>query len=556
MSRNGKSVTFRPPPSIESVSVPTLCSLTFSPSYQSKTPSKPKSCRNDGNSFGPSFLFHFHFSYSMYNDYDDKDSIVSRTSNFVTFVDKTLFFSNCSKLKKFGVDFGYEPSFASNVNSWTRFAVGKGVEELCLEFHSPIYRLNADEFYELPQLLYANSRFKELRFSLCWVMPKGNVAWNSLNKLSIGYVELSEDVIERILAGSPVLELLELHHCKVFNYHLVLFDEERAVDYERIQNMVVGLLASLAHVKNLTLGTLAIEVLSIMEAKGLSSPLLKCECLTLHTQINKHVLLGIASILKSTPNLETLAMNLSLLLIEHFEVELAELCSYNEEQYWTAQEWTYKCLTLHLKNVKIAGSWWCCDSNFLAFVQFLLRNARVLQKMVINKPNDYRLEDYFQAAQKLLRFPRSSPDAEVLVLLLIILLGLYLFFSEVVVATSNRAVRAVDFTGDKERILRDNVVQYLLLKSQLVQGVCVYDRRGGLDVRRFGSSCRFMNVSSLVDAVFNCQFVCADQDRANDTERIQDMVGGLLASLVHVKNLTLGAWAIEVCLSAILLFCD
>ncbi|XP_058198527.1 F-box/LRR-repeat protein At3g03360-like [Rhododendron vialii] len=219
-------------------------------------------------------------------------------------------------LKKFGVDFGYEPRFTSNVNSWTRFAVGKDVEELCLEFHSAVYRLNADEFYELPQLLYANSRFKELRFSLCWVTPKGNVAWNSLNKLSIGYVELSEDVIERILAGSPVLEFLELHHCKgfirfvvtnscvkklilrdfsctsdyneyrleipapylvsmeisdglerccrfmdvsslvdaVFNYNLVLFDEDRAVDYERIQNMVVGLLASLAHVKNLTLG--------------------------------------------------------------------------------------------------------------------------------------------------------------------------------------------------------------------------------------------------------------------------------------------------------------
>ncbi|KAG5516773.1 hypothetical protein RHGRI_037499 [Rhododendron griersonianum] len=199
----------------------------------------------------------------------------------------------------------------------------------------------------------------------------------------------------------------------VFNCNLVCYGGDRALENEWIQHTVGELLANLAHVKNLALGTLVIEVLAIMEAKGLSSPLLKCKCLTLHTHINKRVLLGIGSTLKGMPNLETLAMTLSLSSAELFDVELEELCSSNEEQYWTAQKWTYKCLTLHLKNVKIAGSWWCCDSNFLAFIQLLLRNARVLQKMAINNPNDYRLEDYFQAAQKLLRFPRSSPDAEV-----------------------------------------------------------------------------------------------------------------------------------------------
>ncbi|KAF7121199.1 hypothetical protein RHSIM_Rhsim13G0172500 [Rhododendron simsii] len=148
--------------------------------------------------FLPSFLFHFHFSYSMYDDSDDEDSmvdsIVSRTSNFVTFVDKTLFFSNCSKLKKFGVDFGYVPHDRFKCEFVDSIRGGKG-------------RRGA-------------------------VMPKGKVAWNSLNKLAIGYVELSEDVIERILAG---------------------------------------LLASLAHVKNLTLGALAIEVCS--------SAVLFCNCI-------------------------------------------------------------------------------------------------------------------------------------------------------------------------------------------------------------------------------------------------------------------------------------
>ncbi|KAL7260471.1 hypothetical protein ACSBR1_006188 [Camellia fascicularis] len=69
-----------------------------------------------------------------------------------------------------------------------------------------------------------------------------------------------------------------------------------------------GLLESLVHVKNLTLGSWALKVLSIMEMKGLHSPLSKCECLTLRTCIAKSVLPGIASLLESPSHLETLVI--------------------------------------------------------------------------------------------------------------------------------------------------------------------------------------------------------------------------------------------------------
>ncbi|XP_058198994.1 putative F-box protein At1g49610 isoform X2 [Rhododendron vialii] len=330
--------------------------------------------------FLPSLLFRSPLRYPVFNDddSDDEDFRVASSDEFTAFVDKTLMFSN-SKVEKFEVGFEYEPRFASSVDSWTWFAAGKGVEELHLQLWPDVFDLHEDERYELPQILYGNSKFRELLFSCCRVIPKGNVAWYSLKKLSIGYVNLSSDVIEKILAGSPVLEMLELHHCEgfrrlsvtnscvkklilrdflcngdefgsgleisapyllslemsgglgrscrfmnvsslvdaVFNCQFVCAEQDRANDTERIQDMVRGLLASLVHVKNLMLGAWAIEVLSIMEAKGLSCPLLECECLTVHTQINKHVLLGIASILKSTPNLERLAMTLSLFLLEY-----------------------------------------------------------------------------------------------------------------------------------------------------------------------------------------------------------------------------------------------
>lgn len=46
-----------------------------------------------------------------------------------------------------------------------------------------------------------------------------------------------------------------------------------------------------------------------MEAKGLHSPLLKCERLTLDTDIRRKVLPGIAHMLDSSRNLETLVIS-------------------------------------------------------------------------------------------------------------------------------------------------------------------------------------------------------------------------------------------------------
>ncbi|KAE9461805.1 hypothetical protein C3L33_06296, partial [Rhododendron williamsianum] len=198
---------------------------------------------------------------------------------FVAFVDKTLPLFNCSKLEKFGVDFDYQSRFAPNVNSWVRFAAGKGVEELCLDFYSVAAGFVS---HELPQVLYTNASFRSLDFSLCRVTPKGNVAWNSLKKLSIGYVKLSNGVMEKILAGSPVLEVLELleisapylqsleisccipRNCQLRDISSLVdatLDCDGSDDNnERIQDTLRGLVESLVHVKRLSLGAQATKV--------------------------------------------------------------------------------------------------------------------------------------------------------------------------------------------------------------------------------------------------------------------------------------------------------
>ncbi|XP_028106073.1 probable F-box protein At1g60180 [Camellia sinensis] len=431
----------------------------------------------------PSFLF-------SYPDIGEDFDYWERIADFVAFVDKTLVLCNCSKLKKFVVEFEYDSRFASNVNLWTRFAARNATEELQLQFYTAAEGLKEEDRFVLPQLLFTNSSFTELRFSLCSVIPKGVVCWKSLKKLSIGYVKLNDGVIGKILAGSPVLENLELYYFYgITRLHVVnaslkklilrefweeevdmdeeedehysvleilapnltsleilgcfgrtncwladvsslvdatlncdftiddddLDDDDLDDDFEWHQNISRRLLQSLVHVKNLTLGTWLLQALSILERKGWRSPLSKCECLTLDTDIKESVLPGIANILESSSHLETLVITMSPSQnnIKYFFDVRPRLFNFNGEHYWTSQKKTFNCLMMHLKIVKCAGLRWYYRGFLFSFVQFLLKNARVLQKMVI-KVDCLPHKELFQVAQKFLSFPRSSPNAVIM----------------------------------------------------------------------------------------------------------------------------------------------
>ena len=96
--------------------------------------------------------------------------------------------------------------------------------------------------------------------------------------------------------------------------------------------------------------------------------------------------------------------------------------SYDEVKHWKLKEVYFKSFLQLLKNVKICGFGEIFYTNevFILVVQFLLKNAKVLEKMVVTKPlvmqNQTRkmLRKFLQVAQKLLSFSRSSPRAVVM----------------------------------------------------------------------------------------------------------------------------------------------
>ncbi|XP_058226245.1 F-box/LRR-repeat protein At5g02910-like [Rhododendron vialii] len=242
-----------------------------------------------------------------------------------------------------------------------------------------------------------------------------------------------------LVISAPYLQTLEIsgrapRNCRLLDLSSLVYaklacklisdggDVEDVEDFERIQAEFRGLLSSFVHLKSLAVGEWALQVLPIMEAKGLTSPLLNCTSLTLETCLTNDVFPGVASMLGISPNLETLVITKFFPSggTQYYWIQQAKLCNFKEEHYWTSQKRIFKCLSRHLKNVVFADSSWLqmygCESNFFDLVQFLLKNAKVLQKIIINtsRLEDVMPKEFFQASKKILSFPRSSPEAVVL----------------------------------------------------------------------------------------------------------------------------------------------
>ncbi|KAK3438493.1 hypothetical protein EUGRSUZ_C03109 [Eucalyptus grandis] len=78
--------------------------------------------------------------------------------------------------------------------------------------------------------------------------------------------------------------------------------------------------------------------------------------------------------------------------------------------YWSSVDSAYPCLKHQLKHVKIYG--YVLDPDVIELIEFLLKNAQVLEKMKIStKKILQRLDALLEFSEKLLSFPRASTRA-------------------------------------------------------------------------------------------------------------------------------------------------
>ncbi|KAK7832578.1 hypothetical protein CFP56_026284 [Quercus suber] len=124
---------------------------------------------------------------------------------------------------------------------------------------------------------------------------------------------------------------------------------------------------------------------------------------------------GIASLLQSSPYVETLVIDI---ISSYYESEFL-VRSYDGVIHWKSKEVYFKSLLQCLKTVMIFGfrKYFHTMKVFILVVEFLLINAKLLEKMIITEPRVMRNETrnmllkYLQVFQKLLSLPRTSPQA-------------------------------------------------------------------------------------------------------------------------------------------------
>ncbi|XP_030521928.1 putative F-box protein At1g49610 [Rhodamnia argentea] len=361
---------------------------------------------------------------------------------------------------------GARLTYAGEVTRWIEFAVNRNAKILDLDFMA-CGSLSPTK-YELPGFVLQSSFLTELKLVSCDVNSSAKIVMRALKVLYLKEIDLNDVPIMNFLDGSPELESLTVLDChglrelncashklksvmiappgcaepsvKVACPNIKSLDISGWIELLELENLsslqdasvdcydcftsehmeyydVLKILEELHQVKVLTMHHQAILFLTVWESTNLPCPSNSWQHLILRTMLTKWHLPGIAKLLRSSLCLEMLDIHIIPGEVPSIVAQEDWLPLYNirEGNYWDSQDGSFGCLTDSLRIVKISGD--ITKDHAIQIVQFLLRKALVLQKLVIcTGPNDCSMaaEELKEFSDKLLSFPRGSPQAVVL----------------------------------------------------------------------------------------------------------------------------------------------
>ncbi|XP_065859653.1 uncharacterized protein [Euphorbia lathyris] len=235
------------------------------------------------------------------------------------------------------------------------------------------------------------------------------IASKSLKRLvleeitSVFYIEISCPKLEnlKLLGGLNVrttkLTNLPSSLCATINFY-------HGPAIKTRKSLIKEILQQLHHVKELGIGSWFIENLSAIKVQGLLSLMLNIKCLTLNVRDLNTDHYGIACLLRNSPGLEKLVTDMTFYGQITFHQHSDDL----RKKFWHSNTTLFDCLISNLKTIEIIDFPKQDDKHKLALelVQFLLNNARVLEKMVVVLKDDRT--DFPLVSQELLSFPRYS----------------------------------------------------------------------------------------------------------------------------------------------------
>nr|XP_016465133.1 PREDICTED: F-box protein At5g03100-like [Nicotiana tabacum] len=313
---------------------------------------------------------------------------------------------------------------------------------------------------DIVNLLSGSPALETLEFNLCMGFRRLEISSSNLKRLNIKswrLLDVEDDHSLEIFA--PYLQHLEISgsisdlKCRLLNVsslvnakltfkidcekdiqdwngYYVDDAEDSCRDYHQSFIIVVqDYLQKLSNVTNLTIGTWLTEVLCMLQLEEVPIPELKCKYLTLELHLKKLNLYGVASLLRASPHVETLNIDMATMSLHdsfcHFKLRYLAKGDNVDLRRWTS---SFVCPSL--KNVKIINSLGVCLKDHFTqgcdklfeLSKFLLKNATVLEKFfIISKTRKCRRcstdcvsRYFFQLAEKLLGCPRSSTNSVII----------------------------------------------------------------------------------------------------------------------------------------------
>ncbi|KAI3831855.1 hypothetical protein MKX03_022227 [Papaver bracteatum] len=215
----------------------------------------------------------------------------------------------------------------------------------------------------------------------------------------------SMDPTQQFFTNLPVLEKLELTDCQYTDLSaddFILHRFESPVDveigFERRTNdmplpqenvpITTKVLKKLSNVKRLKIFGETFEELLFPDDLFTNWPMF-------HNLVRLEVTSGIFLFLRISPNLKTIGF-----------------VGHRSSTYsgWTP-DMVPQCMLLHLKSVKLCGFNGCSEN--INAVKTILKNARVLRRLIIKFRSNISTGEQIKVMKKLLKFPRGSPRCEI-----------------------------------------------------------------------------------------------------------------------------------------------
>ncbi|KAF6143082.1 hypothetical protein GIB67_041150 [Kingdonia uniflora] len=414
-------------------------------------------------------------------------SLLPSTPQYLQDLNRSLTLLKTPKIESFQLCSVISAPYDCHFHEWIMFALKRGVKEVNLHFSR---QQEGIKTYILPREILECRSLTSLMLCGCKIefLMRHSANLPSVKTLRLMYCEIGSigliGSIDHLIAGCPTLENLEILGCYVLAFIHISSIRNPRLKYLKINqinlleldidapNLVsldisgeffervsltnvaslaqVGLglefgwtwynadkcceilwkpLEAIGHVKDLTLSNTCVQVLALQALKGLPAPTYNGKSLTMMTALYEWELRGIANMLGSSTNIETLNILIKSEFIVWFEEEFVEVCN-TDGDYWKTLETPFHCLLHHVKIIDITMEereleihnadkedldYYKAYDKETNLVQFLLKNALVLEEMAICIYKVARVSNarlLRQISRTIRRFPKA-PSAKI-----------------------------------------------------------------------------------------------------------------------------------------------